>query len=138
MVIVPFTSDNFRSFNCALNGVTYDFTQNYNDRNGVWSFDMADHAMGAPIISGVPILIGCDMLAPYGLGIGTMFAVDLAATTQPAIIGMTPTQTEIANATASSVGPVLQSVDADPLGSFNDDLGNRVIVVYLAPDEVSS
>ena len=135
MIVIPFTSDNFRSFNCALDGMTYDFAQNYNDRNGVWSFDMADHTTGAPLISGVPILIGCDLLAPYGLGIGSMFAVDLAATTQLAIIGLTPTQAEIANATASSVGPVLQPVDADPLGAFNDDLGNRVIVVYLAPGE---
>ena len=135
MVIIPFTSDNFRSFNCALDGVTYDFSQNYNERNGAWSFDLADHATGLPIISGVPILLGCDLLAPYGLGIGSMFAVDLAATTLPALTGLTPTQAEIQNTSTSSVVPVLQMTDADPLGAFNNDLGNRVIVVFLAPGE---
>jgi hypothetical protein len=30
---------------------------------------------------------------------------------------------------------LLQMTDADPLGAFNDDLGNRVKVVYLAPGE---
>jgi hypothetical protein len=137
-VVVPFTSDQFRTFNCALNGVAYDFSTNYNDRNGVWSFDMADHATGAPIISGVPILIGCDLLAPYGLGIGSMFAVDLAAAPAAASIGLTWTQAQIAGVALTSVGPVNQPVDADPVGAFANDLGTRVIVVYVAPAGVQT
>ena len=135
MLVVPFTSNPFETFSCALNGTVYQFRTNYNERNGVWSFDLADDATGAPLISGVPILLGCDLLAPYGLGIGSMFAVDLAATPQSALTGLTPTQAEIQNVGTSSVVPVLQATDADPLGAFNGDLGNRVIVVYLAPGE---
>ncbi len=135
MIVVPFTSNPFETFSCALDGTVYQFRTNYNERNGVWSFDLADDTTGAPLVSGVPILIGCDLLAPYGLGIGSMFAIDLAATALPALVGLTPTQAEIQNVGPSSVVPVLQPVDADPLGAFNGDLGNRVIVVYLAVGE---
>lgn len=124
MLILPFTAEPFRTFTTNLNGHSYQFTTNYNERNGVWSFDLADGETGDPIISGVPILIGCDLLGPYGLGIGSMYAVDQAATAAPALIG-----------TTGVVGPVLQMTDADPLDAFNDDLGTRVIVVYLAPNE---
>ena len=124
MVKVPFTSNPWESFSCALNGNTYQFQTNYNERNGVWSFDLYDDTTGAPLVMGVPILLGCDLLAPYGLGIGSMYAIDMAATTAPSLVGTTGT-----------VGQVLQMTDADPLGAFNDDLGNRVIVVYLAPNE---
>ena len=124
MVKIPFASTPWETFSCALDGTTYQFTTNYNERNGVWSFDLYDDATGAPLALGVAILIGCDLLAPYGLGIGSMYAIDMAATTAPALLGTTGT-----------VVPVLQMTDADPLGAFNDDLGNRVIVVYLAPNE---
>ena len=125
MLIVPFTSTPWETFSCALDGTTYRFSTNYNERNGVWSFDLYDDTTGAPLALGVPILLGCDLLAPYGLGIGSMYAVDMAATAGSALVGTTGT-----------VGPVLQMTDADPLGAFNDDLGNRVKVVFLAPGEV--
>ena len=124
MVIVPFTSNPWETFSCSLNGNTYQFQTNYNERNGVWSFDLYDDTTGAPLVMGIPILIGCDLLGPYGLGIGSMYAIDMAATTARALIG-----------TTSTVGQVLQMTDADPLGAFSDDLGNRVKVVYLAPGE---
>ena len=124
MLQLPFTAEPFRSFTTKLNGHSYQFTTAYNERSGVWTFDLADGETGDPIISGVPILIGCDLLGPSGLGIGSMYAIDQAATAAPALVG-----------TTGVVGPVLQMTDADPLGSFNDDLGTRVLVVYLAPGE---
>ena len=64
------------------------------------------------------------MLAPYGLGIGRMFAVDLAASPAWALA-----------ADGTTLIPALQMTDADPFGAFNDDLGTRVVVIYLAPEE---
>ena len=120
MLTVPFTDDPFQSFRCSFRGVEYVFSADYNSRSGVWSFGMADSITQAPIVSGVPILLGCDLLAPYGLGIGSMFAVDLAASPSPALIG-----------TTGVVGPVVQATDAGP-----DDLGARVRVIYIEPGEV--
>jgi hypothetical protein len=113
MLVVPFTSVSWDKFSTVLDGVEYGFRPSFNTRNGVWSFDLSLEKTGAVLAAGVPILIGCDMLAPYALGIGSLFAVDLAAVSAPETSGILP-----------------QSVDAGP-----DDLGTRVIVVYAAPGE---
>lgn len=114
MLTIPFTSDTWRSFSTALGGTEYTFEQRYNERNGVWYFDLSRTATGEILAAGVPILIGCDLLAPYALGIGSMLAVDLAASPQEEAAGTLP-----------------QSTDAGA-----EDLGTRVIVVYIAPGEV--
>jgi hypothetical protein len=121
--VVPFTSDPWQSFSCSLDGVEYGFAANYNDRNGVWSFDLSLKSTEEILVAGVPILLGCDMLAPFGLGIGKMFAVDIAASPAWALAG-----------DGLTVIPTTQMLDADS-GAFNDDLGQRVIVIYLAPGE---
>jgi len=113
MQTVPFTSDPNTQFTATLNGVEYEFLTNWNERNLTWSFDLSIADTGELLVAGVPVLIGCDMLAPHGLGIGSMYAVDLTATSAE-----------------EAEGRKLQSVDAGP-----DDLGVRVVVVYLAPGE---
>jgi hypothetical protein len=112
MQTIPFTSDPNATFTTSLNGVDYQFDTLYSERSGVWTFDLSV-ATGAALVTGVPILIGCDMLAPFGLGIGSMYAVDLTAAAQREASGHRP-----------------QSVDAGP-----EDLGVRVVVLYLAPGE---
>ena len=113
MQTVPFTSDPNATFTTSLNGVDYQFDTLYNERASVWTFDLSLAKTGTPLVTGVPILIGCDMLAPFGLGIGSMYAVDMTAAAQKEAAGHRP-----------------QSVDAGP-----EDLGVRVLVVYLAPGE---
>ena len=73
---------------------------------------VADKAKRPIVIAGDIGPIG-DMLAPFGLGIGSMYAVDLTAAAQREASGHLP-----------------QSVDAGP-----EDLGVRVVVLYLAPGE---
>lgn len=107
MQVVPFTSDNWSKFTTSLNGVSYQFVQHFNERNQVWYFDIALGSTGVTLVAGVPILIGCDLLAPYALGIGSMYAIDRAAS------GLS------------------LAVDAGP-----EELGERVEVVFLAPGEV--
>lgn len=114
MLTIPFTSDPWHSFSTVLDDVEYTIAQHYNERNGVWYFDLGLASTGKLLVAGIPILIGCDLLAPYGLGIGSMLAVDLRAAAATEAAGILP-----------------QSVDAG-----SDDLGSRVIVVYLAPGEV--
>jgi hypothetical protein len=114
MLKLPFTSDPWRQFSTVLNGTEYTLSTRYNERNGVWYFDLGLESTGEVLAAGVPILIGCDMLAPYALGIGSLVAFDLGA----------------ASATETA-GVLQQSVDAGP-----EDLGTRVIVLYVAPGEV--
>ncbi len=114
MVIVSFTSDPWHSFSTVLNGVEYTFAQRFNEMNQRWYFDLGLEKTGETLVAGIPILIGCDLLEPYALGIGSMLAIDQQA------------------AAANGQGGFLpESVDAGP-----DDLGERVIVVYIAPGEV--
>jgi len=113
MQIVPFTSDPNTQFTAMLDGVEYEFLTNWNERNLTWSFDLSLADTGEVLVAGVPVLVGCDLLAPWGLGIGSMYAVDLTAT-----------------AAEEAEGRLLQSVDAGP-----DDFGVRVVVVFLAPGE---
>jgi hypothetical protein len=110
---IPFTSDPNATFTTTLNGVDYQFDTLYNERASVWTFDLSLAKTGVPLVTGVPILLGCDMLAPYGLGIGSLYAVDLTAAAQ-----------------REQVGYRSQPVDAGP-----EDLGVRVMVLYLAPGE---
>lgn len=113
MIFLPFNSEPWRAFSTTLNGVEYRFECNFNERNGVWSFDLYDGRSLELLAAGVPIMIGVDLLAPYALGIGSLFAVDMAA-----------------YMAAEESGVLPQSTDAGA-----DDLGERVKVFYLAPGE---
>ena len=130
MQVIPFTADPWQTFSCSLNGVEYGFRASYNDRNGVWYFDLSLKVTEEVLVAGIPILLGCDLLEPFGLGIGAMFATDLSASAAPALVTLTATQAAIAGVDATTVQPALQMTDAGP-----DDLGTRVIVVFVAPGE---
>jgi hypothetical protein len=53
-------------FTLTLAGVQYQFTVKWNDANQAWTLDIADATGANPIISGIPIVTGADLLAPYG------------------------------------------------------------------------
>jgi hypothetical protein len=56
----------------SLNGVTYTLTIFWCDPDGVWMLNIAD-STGTPIVSGLPLITGADMLEQYEyLGIGGM------------------------------------------------------------------
>src|ERR1700690_2176818 len=76
MQTVPFTACPAQTFTTTLGDLRLDIAARYNDRNGVWTFDIKRSVDSVALLSSVPILIGQDMLAPYALGIGPLFAVD--------------------------------------------------------------
>jgi hypothetical protein len=59
------------TFTIPLGGVTYELTMVYRDATeGGWSLDI-DDGYGNPILCGVPLVTGADLLAQYAyLGIG--------------------------------------------------------------------
>ena len=77
MLEIPFNSDPSNTFAVLLgNGVKYRFETKYNYRAGFWTFDLWTDADGVKLLSGVPILLGQDMLAPYALRMGRLIPVD--------------------------------------------------------------
>ena len=47
------------------------------ERSGTWLLDIQQADNAAPIVMGIPLVAGCDLLAPYGyLGFGGQLRVD--------------------------------------------------------------
>ncbi len=113
-VDVPFSNDPAQSFTCTLGGVRYAIDARWNDRIGVWTFDLSRDADQVVLLAGVPLLLGQDVLQPYALGIGGMVGTDLSGAGVDATV--------------------------DDLGCPNQDGtvpdGVRVIFSYLTEDEL--
>ena len=73
---LPLSSDPAQRFTTQLGDKKYDFDVKYNDRSGVWTMDMADNANKLPILSGIPLVLGQELLEPYNLTMGRMLVVD--------------------------------------------------------------
>jgi hypothetical protein len=80
MLNVPFTPDYDQRFTSQLGDVRYVFDARWNERGQVWTLDIARESDGVQLIAGVPLLGGQDCLAPYALGIGGLFPIDLSLT----------------------------------------------------------
>jgi hypothetical protein len=103
MLILPFQPDPARDFTVQLGDLKYTLEARYNERSESWTFDVVRDVDQVTLLTGVPLLLGQDMLAPYSLNIGGLLAADLGNT----------------------------NTDAGP-----DDLGDRLIVTWLSPEEI--
>ena len=61
---IPLTAEP-QSFQIALGGVVYALTVRWNIPASAWCLDVAD-ANGAPILAGIPLVTGCNLLGQYG------------------------------------------------------------------------
>lgn len=61
-----------QKFSVILSGRRCTFTVWYNQVSDRWSFDLA--LDGLPVLSGRRIVTGVDLLLPFNLGIGVLFA----------------------------------------------------------------
>lgn len=105
MITLPLTSDACRTFTTVFGENRYRVTTTWNDRAGVFTLDLADADTDVPLVSGMPIVLGADLLRAFCPRLGSMFAVDVSAESG-------------------------DGVDAGP-----DDLGTRVQVVWLTLGE---
>lgn len=76
---VPF-EPNPQSFAITMGGVPYKLSTIWNTSSLSWTLDIAD-ANGTPIVRGIPIVTGCDLLGQFGyLGFkGKLFVQNMAA-----------------------------------------------------------
>lgn len=74
---IPFLSQP-QTFTIALSGVTYRLTTSWNTSSECWVLDIATPD-GTPIVSGIPIITGVDLLQQYAyLGIAGRIFVQSA------------------------------------------------------------
>lgn len=105
MITLPLTSDPSRTFTVPFNDSSYRVTTRFNERSGVWTLDIADGDTDTLLVSGMPVVLGADLLAAFCPRLGTMLAVDLEADLE-------------------------HGTDAGP-----EDLGTRIKVIWLEPGE---
>jgi hypothetical protein len=72
------------TFSIALSGVTYGFTVSWNVQNSSWIIDISD-ASGNPILSGIPMVTGVDLLEFYGY-LGFNFALVAQTDSAPDVV----------------------------------------------------
>ncbi len=56
----------------------------YNERAAVWLMDLYDGTTNGFIAANIALVLGADLLAPYNLGIGSLFAFDMSGAGQDA------------------------------------------------------
>lgn len=105
IVQLPVSNDPIQSFTIQLGPIKYILYIQWNDRANVWTMDVTAEASGDVLVTGIPMLLGCDLWQPYLLGNGSMIVWDENGT----------------------------GADA----TFTD-LGSRVNVYWISPDEVSN
>lgn len=74
-----------QSFQVIILNVTYTFTLIWRDAASEWVLDIAD-INANPIVQGIPLVTGCDLLAQYGylgFGFGLWVATDGDVTAVP-------------------------------------------------------
>lgn len=72
--VIPLVPAN-QEFNISLAGVSYHLKVNWNKFSNAWVLDVQD-IQGNNILTGVPMVTGCDLLEQYGyLGIGGAMVV---------------------------------------------------------------
>lgn len=72
---LPMTSDPSQEFTCELNRVKYLFRVQLNVRGEVWTLDV-NTSEDIPIITGLAMVMGVDLLASERFTKGMLFLVD--------------------------------------------------------------
>jgi hypothetical protein len=77
---LPLTTDCPQSFNCQLGETTYQVDLIWNERSSVWMMDILNPTTQQPIVSGLALVLGADLLVEFALGIGALVVVDETGT----------------------------------------------------------
>lgn len=72
MIEIKVRDEPKQKFSLILNNQRVTMTLWYNQSQDRWNFDLARD--GEPILRGRRIVTGVDLLAPFGLGLGVLFA----------------------------------------------------------------
>lgn len=87
--IIPFTGIPQESMSMALSGRRLRLRARYANVTNTWTLDILDNSGSAavPLVMGVPIRMGVDLIKPYRLEIGSLYAEANARPRDDAAIG---------------------------------------------------
>lgn len=79
MIEIPLNSSPSQLFSINLNGVNYNVEVNFNSRvsNGAGEWFISFYIGETPVITGVGVVGGIDILGQYDLGIKNMYVVNV-------------------------------------------------------------
>lgn len=80
MIEIPLTSDPEQNFTITLNGTNYGIRVILNSRTGLWTINFSIDEV--PLVNGVGLVGGVDILSQYNLDISNVFMVNLASPNQ--------------------------------------------------------
>jgi hypothetical protein len=92
---LPLTTDTPQTFTTQLGATTYQFNLYWNDRSNVWLMDLVNPTTQTPIVTGLALVLGADLLAPYSLGIGSLIVIDETGTHTEATVTSLGTTTNV-------------------------------------------
>jgi hypothetical protein len=87
--LVPLVAQN-QNFDISLGGTTYHFRVYWSNASNAWVIDIQDSQQN-DLITGIPLVTGCDLLEQYGY-VGINGALVVQSTTDPDEV---PTQTSL-------------------------------------------
>lgn len=80
MIEIPLTADPEQNFTITLNDTNYGIRVILNSRTGLWAMNFSVDEV--PLVSGVGLVGGVDILSQYNLDISNMFIVNLVSPNQ--------------------------------------------------------
>jgi hypothetical protein len=84
MIEIPLTNDPAQTFTIAIEDVIYSLRVSFNTRAGYWTADFS--TSGTPLIMGIPLLGGVDIVQQYNIPLTNMFVVNTAQPNQDATV----------------------------------------------------
>lgn len=77
IVEIPLQVDNqYFEQTTEINGVTLLLVVKFNTISEIWTVDIKNEDTNTWLILGLPLVLGCDILAPYKFGLGALILVD--------------------------------------------------------------
>jgi len=76
IITLPLNSSVAQRFVTQLGDTKYQFDIRFNDRSRVWSMSITDDASSTLLVSGIAILLGQNLLAPFNLKMGALMVYD--------------------------------------------------------------
>lgn len=77
MIEIPIGLQPRQSMDLVFEGTAVTLKLGYSNLTDTWRFDLLNRSTdpATPLLRGVPVVTGLDLLAPYGLSLGAMAAV---------------------------------------------------------------
>lgn len=84
IIQIPVTSDPAQDFVINLGTAKWELYVRFNDRGSFWTMDITDYNSQTALVTGMPLLLGCDLIAPYNLNNGSLIMYDATGSSKDA------------------------------------------------------